>query len=117
MAHGPGFELPKTAQRVLSIIPFISEREWDGDVQASASGGFRETLNKYALREIEERPILGLLAACRLLIAACCLLLPGACGLVTGGVRVVVGCRRVVAGCWCRVGGGWCVAADCYVLH
>jgi len=59
MAHGPGFELPKTAQRVLSIIPFISEREWDGDVQASASGGFRETLNKYALREIEERPILG----------------------------------------------------------
>ena len=56
MGHGSAFELPKTAQRVLSVLPV---GRWDGDVQASAENTFRETLNKYALREIHERPIIG----------------------------------------------------------
>ncbi|NWK55175.1 O-antigen ligase family protein [Verrucomicrobiaceae bacterium N1E253] len=56
IGHGSIFHLPKTAQRVLSVLPV---GEWDGDVQASADNDFRETLNKYALRDISERPILG----------------------------------------------------------
>lgn len=56
VGHGSAFTLPKQAQRVLSIIPAV---ELDGDVEASSENGFRETLNRYALEEIKERPILG----------------------------------------------------------
>ena len=53
--HSTGVELPKTAQRVLSVFP----GEWDRDAQASADNSFRDTLNRIAGERIDENLWVG----------------------------------------------------------
>ncbi len=50
-----GAEVPKSMQRVLAFIP----ADWSYDVKQSTDNIFRETLNRWAFRAVEERPILG----------------------------------------------------------
>lgn len=56
-AHMTGISLPKNTQRILSVVPGITGL--DSDVTKSAENDFRETLNRYALDEISERPLIG----------------------------------------------------------
>lgn len=56
-AHSSGVTLPKNTQRILSIIPGVTGL--DREVTQSAGNDFRETLNRFALDEIRERPVLG----------------------------------------------------------
>lgn len=55
VGHGRVFELPLTVQRVLWILP----GDWDAEVRMSTLGSFRQTLNKLAMRQIAEAPIVG----------------------------------------------------------
>ncbi|MDB4311143.1 hypothetical protein N9977_00410 [bacterium] len=55
--HASGMALPKTTQRVLSVLPGVEGL--DREVASSADNTFRETLNRFALRDIRERPLLG----------------------------------------------------------
>ena len=48
--NSTGVELPRTAQRVLSVFP----GDWDADVEASAANSFRTTLNRIARDRIDE---------------------------------------------------------------
>ena len=56
-AHLSGISLPKNTQRILSVLPGITGL--DREVTKSADNDFRETLNRIALEEIRERPLLG----------------------------------------------------------
>jgi len=47
--------LPKSLQRVLQFLP----ADWDMDVNRSAGYSFRETLNRLAIKEVEEHPLIG----------------------------------------------------------
>lgn len=56
-AHLSGLTLPKNTQRILTLIPGVTGL--DHDATQSAENSFRETLNRFALVEIRENPILG----------------------------------------------------------
>ncbi|MDA7880812.1 hypothetical protein N9A94_00725 [Akkermansiaceae bacterium] len=55
--QGLGVSLPLNTQRILSVIPGITGLDYK--VAKSADNDFRETLNRYALEEIRERPLIG----------------------------------------------------------
>jgi len=57
LLQASGVTLPKTTQRVLSIIPGVTGLDYD--VIKSADNDFRETLNRFALVEIKEKPLIG----------------------------------------------------------
>ncbi|MDB4286704.1 hypothetical protein N9907_01585, partial [bacterium] len=55
--HGAGVTLPLNTQRILTVIPGITGL--DREATKSAENSFRETLNRMALEEVREQPILG----------------------------------------------------------
>ena len=55
--HFSGVALPQNTQRILSVIPGVTG--FDHEVTKSAENDFRDTLNRYAILDIRERPIFG----------------------------------------------------------
>lgn len=47
--------IPQSLQRVLSFVP----ADWDADVEMSSNNKFRDTLNRWAWRNVKENPIIG----------------------------------------------------------
>lgn len=56
-AHTSGIPLPKATQRIVAVIPDIGGLDYE--VQTSTSNEFRETINRWAIKEIKERPLIG----------------------------------------------------------